>query len=105
VLFVSQKNMELGAKDGQMSGASTLMEKTKKYILTEEKKKMIIDFLRNRFYSKAIIVLNNLEELKEDELLNDLKTIVRNSGRSNMISISELQNLVEDFENAKPDKN
>jgi hypothetical protein len=35
----------------------------KTYILTEEKKSLIIDFLRNRFYAKALTVLNSLDEI------------------------------------------
>lgn len=78
---------------------------TKNFILTEGKRELIKNFLKNRFYAKIIIILNNLEELKENGLLNDIKNLVRNSGRSNMISISEIQSLIDEVENAKPKSN
>lgn len=105
MLFVIKKNLESGVKTSQMKERKNKME-NKNFILTEKTRKLIKDFILNKCYPKVIIILNNLPEFK-NELLNDLKNLVRNNGRSTMVSVSEINDLIEKYEvgDAKPDEN
>jgi hypothetical protein len=60
-------------------------------IITDEQIEEIKLRLKIRGYIKIIEIINNL---KEDKLRDELKRIIRNSGRTNMINKEELEILI-----------
>lgn len=104
MLFVIRKNLEFGVKTSQTKERKNKMDK--KFILTEKTRKLIKDFIMNKCYPKVIIILNNLPEFK-DEFFIEMKNLVRNTGRSNIVSLSEIKDIIEKYEvgDAKPDEN
>jgi len=60
-------------------------------IITNEQIQEILDSLSNR---QTLNIKKILSELKEDTIRDDLGRIVRDNGRSNMISKSEIEGLL-----------
>jgi len=56
----------------------------------------IIQLINKRHTIEAKEILSNLEDVKQDNKLKDeLQKIIRNTGRSNMISKDKIVNLLE----------
>ena len=65
-----------------------------KRIITDEEITKVILYINSYQTLKAKGILQNLEEQKKDTLREDLRRLVRNNGRSNMISKSEIEELL-----------
>ncbi|MFX1312066.1 MAG: hypothetical protein ACFFHD_05595 [Promethearchaeota archaeon] len=61
--------------------------------ISEEQIKEIIYEINNHKTIGIKKQLNELEDCKEQEILDDLKRLIRNNGRSNMISKSDLEEI------------
>lgn len=69
----------------------------KTYRLTQEDREEIIDRLNKHSVMSARNLLSQLPESKEDQLaefLDKIKKLVRNTGRSSMISVEEIEKLI-----------
>lgn len=65
--------------------------------ITEEQISEVITLINSRHVIEAKKILTNLEDVKENTKLRDkLKKIVREAGRSNMISKDKIINLLEE---------
>jgi len=62
--------------------------------ISNEEIQEIISCINNRQTIQVKKKLSELEESKEDEIINELKRLLRNLGKSNMIMKSEIENLI-----------
>lgn len=69
----------------------------KKYLITEEDKGELIDFLKTHNSHKAIKILNELEEYN-NPLKEKLRKFLRNKGRSTILH-SEINGLLDEEDN------
>lgn len=72
----------------------------KKYILTQQDREDVFNFLKNHGLMSVRNLLSQLPESKEDnlaEFLDEVKKLVRNTGRSSMISVGDIEKLIVEF--------
>ena len=76
------------------------MTSDKKYFISEEQLESLIEFITNRNLLQAKRVLNELKEYikpkpsEDKSLRSKLERLIRNSGRTNVVTINELKGIL-----------